>query len=268
MNTQNGAIRQYGIRSDQLKIIAMVFMLIDHIGCFILDKYLKVVTDYDMFVKVQNINELCRGIGRIAFPIFAYQLVVGINRTKNKLKYFERLCIFTLIAEIPYNLANSDKFFNFEMQSVYVTLLLAFVAIVCMEYVDKKGITKLLYIPICAISIAAGFVLKVDYKGAGVALVLVLYLMYGNIDKLRLCMISPALWIIIYFIGKIILYNTMTAVKSTQTELPSMLAFLLIYCDTGERRGGNAIKWLGYLFYPGHILILFLIRYFILKIPG
>ena len=75
------------MRNDALKLIGIIAMTIDHIG----------------WLFFPNIV-LFRIIGRIAFPIFAYQISVGYRNTSNVYKYMARLFIFALISQIPYGL--------------------------------------------------------------------------------------------------------------------------------------------------------------------
>lgn len=72
-------------RNDVLKLIAIITMIIDHIGA----AFFPGVTIF-------------RTIGRIAFPIFAYQLAKGYKHTSNLSAYSIRLLIFALISYIPY----------------------------------------------------------------------------------------------------------------------------------------------------------------------
>ncbi len=71
-------------RNDTLKIIAMITMLVDHIGVL----FFPGIT-------------LFRTIGRIAFPIFAYQIALGYTYTHDRNKYGKRLLIFAFISQIP-----------------------------------------------------------------------------------------------------------------------------------------------------------------------
>ena len=73
--------------SFTLKIIALITMFIDHSG----------------YVFAGNFS-FCNFIGRIAFPIFAFQISEGYKHTKNLKKYFLRLGIFALISQIPFSL--------------------------------------------------------------------------------------------------------------------------------------------------------------------
>jgi len=70
-----------------LKIIAIITMFIDHVG-------------YAIFGKFSFFNY----IGRIAFPIFAFQISEGYSHTKDLKKYFLRLFIFAIISQVPFML--------------------------------------------------------------------------------------------------------------------------------------------------------------------
>lgn len=72
-------------RNDVLKLIAIITMIIDHIGAAFFP---------DMII--------FRSIGRIAFPIFAYQLAIGYKHTSNLAAYARRLFIFACISYTPY----------------------------------------------------------------------------------------------------------------------------------------------------------------------
>ena len=80
-----------------LKIIAIITMFIDHIGYIFSNG------------KISYFNY----IGRLAFPIFAFQISEGYLHTKNLKKYFLRLFLFALISQIPFMLYEkiiTDKF--------------------------------------------------------------------------------------------------------------------------------------------------------------
>jgi len=134
------------IRSDSLKIIAMVCMFLDHIGCGILERYLLVVSDPKVFSVLEQVNESLRGIGRLAMPIFCYQIVVGMMHTRDRLKYLGSLLLFALISEVPYDLLFGGemvnggfvyKAFDFRYQNVMFTLLLGAAVIYAYEVITE-----------------------------------------------------------------------------------------------------------------------------------
>ena len=77
-----------GLSTFQLKWIAIITMLIDHIGA--------VLFPYELGYRI---------IGRIAFPIFCFLIVEGFSHTRDVRRYMVRLGIFALISELPYDLA-------------------------------------------------------------------------------------------------------------------------------------------------------------------
>src|SRR5205085_4973530 len=73
----------------QIKLIAIIAMVIDHIGLFFFPHIL-----------------LLRIIGRLAFPLFAWLIANGAHHSKNPTKYLTRLFLFALLAQIPFILIN------------------------------------------------------------------------------------------------------------------------------------------------------------------
>ena len=78
-----------------LKLIAVLSMVTDHVS-YVLTLAVGMNTSFLFSM---------RAVGRIAFPISAFLLVNGFDRTKNKKAYLERLFLFALISQIPFSLA-------------------------------------------------------------------------------------------------------------------------------------------------------------------
>ncbi len=104
-----------------------------------------------------------------------------------------------------------------------------------------------------------GFYLKTDYGFAGVALIAAFYFFIDDRDKMVICV--PIIFITTYFILKYITIGEINQTsKSTESESLSILSMLLIMQDNGIRKGGKVLKWVGYSFYPVHLIILYFIR--------
>jgi hypothetical protein len=69
-----------------------------------------------------------RIIGRLAFPIFSYLLVLGSETTRNVKDYFLRLFIFAFISQIPYQLAFGYE--QFEKLNIFFTLSFSLIFLV------------------------------------------------------------------------------------------------------------------------------------------
>ena len=59
-----------------------------------------------------------------AFPIFAYLLTEGYEKTTSRQLYLRRLALFTVIAEVPYDLLFFAQPVRWQSQSVMLTLLI------------------------------------------------------------------------------------------------------------------------------------------------
>lgn len=227
------------LSGSALKIIAIVAMLIDHIGAVVLyHAYLTApVTMGTPAYDAYRVYGVLRFIGRIAFPIFCFLLVQGFLHTSNKRKYAIRLLIFAFISEIPFDLAVFDELFSFKSQNVFFTLLIGF----CVIWLIEKFEDKVLLLPVfVGIGMLLAHLLATDYSYWGVALIAIFY--------------YCRYWPIAQTIGGSILLLW---------ELPAVLAFIPINMYNGKR--GLSLKYFFYIFYPAHLLMLTLIRYLIFK---
>ena len=109
---------------NQLKTIAMVFMLIDHFAYVMIERGLGLGGNLYM------IDRVLRGMGRIAFPIFCFTIVEGFQKTSDVRAYLKRLVMFALISEIPFDLAFRGSIFNMTFQNVFWTLAFGLAAVV------------------------------------------------------------------------------------------------------------------------------------------
>ena len=109
MQAEKTEVIRTEITGSTLKIIAMITMLIDHIGATIVLQLVQRNSDnFDAFGNVRItgmviLYYVLRGIGRLAFPIFL--LLEGFQYTHNRFLYIGRLLLFAIISEIPFDLA-------------------------------------------------------------------------------------------------------------------------------------------------------------------
>lgn len=244
-----------GISQEGLKLIACLTMLIDHIGYAVIYPIYSSISAAGSAAMpevklVYYFYLLCRCIGRIAFPIFVFLLVEGIHRTRNRKKYALRLLVGALISEIPFNLILSGQL-SWRQQSVMVTLLLGFCAVIAME-----RCRSLAWKPVAAVPfLILGKLLKVDYGWAGVAMAVLFALsreMYAKNLVLAggMVVLSHHIASHIFWIGNI----------SVPMQVLGLLSLLFIARYDGRKVTGNrAVQWGFYLFYPLHLLILWAI---------
>ena len=246
--------------SFALKIIALISMFCDHFG--------------DAFFKHFSFLNL---IGRIAFPIFAFQISEGFIHTKSIKKYFLRLGIFALISQIPFSLF-STKFLKASPFSlnVFFTLLIGLLGIYLFDYITKKyesSVNKSNINEVCSdikkikaksfLSNFIGFIivillayiaelLNTDYGFWGVIVVFMFYVLKGK--KLVTALTFFALCVIKY-LPELILSNFHIIYISL-----ALCTFLpIIFINEYNGKQGIKVKYLLYIFYPLHLLLLYLL---------
>lgn len=220
------------LSQEGLKLIACITMLLDHIGAAVIPQL------------------GLRIIGRISFPIFCFLLAEGVYHTRNPKKYGLRLLIGALLAEIPFDLL----FFaepTLAHSSVMVTLLLGFCYGEAAKRVNKLGHKVLLLIPFAFVAELLG----ADYGAHGVAMIAVFLLTRNMQDKLPVQILL--LGIICYLMGS---SPVMIIDFSVPIEMFALLAMVPIALYGGRKLTGSAwAKWGFYLFYPVHLMVLWLI---------
>ena len=136
-----------GISQEGLKLLACVTMSVDHVAA--------------LHYAVTPL----RVIGRLSFPIFCFLLSEGVYHTRNPRKYALRLLVVALLSELPFDYALFGGI-DWWHQSVMVTLLLGFGAVVCMEKCPSLGWKAMAAVPFALLAELA----MADYGWAGVAL--------------------------------------------------------------------------------------------------
>lgn len=234
--------KQFGLSGSTLKFIAMITMLIDHIGAVVWLRYILDMQSHISSVEQYNsmvmLYRVMRGIGRIAFPIYCFLLVEGFQKTRNLKKYILRLGVFALIAEVPFDLAFTARVFSLSYQSVMLTLLVGVLTMWGVSLLERHVKNKILLVLGGALVIALGAgaaeLMKMDYGYLGILCIMVLYAL------------RRVKWMQI--LGGCLVFSW---------EVWAPVAFLPIAFYDGRR--GLRLKYVFYLFYPLHLLILYLI---------
>ncbi len=147
------------LSGNQLKIIALISMTLDHIGVQIFPQFI-----------------ILRIIGRLAMPVFAYMISEGAHYTKNRKKYLSGLLIMSFLCQIVYYLAERSL-----DQCIFVTFSLSLMLIYIF---DKKNIILSLLALIACIYITQA--VNIDYGFFGIMLPLLIYIGKTRNQKLML----------------------------------------------------------------------------------
>ena len=300
-------IQTPGLTAQDIKLIAIISMLLDHIGYAIL---IRLPGMANLTSATNSVYSILRCLGRPAFPIYCFMLVEGIMHTRSPLKYAARMLGFAIVSEIPFDLAFYGTPLWKDHQNVYWTLLLGVLMLWAFKTLDEKGtgpVPKLL-LKILPLIIVPGYAFwrtrntlihkslsfplpqVVLYWAAGVitlivvfALINYIYREYSERTALILCadLIITSVTALIadlcktdyrsagiiaiaamYMfkkndIDRIISGGVVLTLLSHPIEIASVLAIPFISRYNHER--GRGMKYLFYLFYPAHLIILYLI---------
>ena len=243
-----------------LKIIALITMLIDHIGSIFFPEML-----------------FLRFIGRLAFPIYAFLLVQGYLHTTNTpkfKKYISRMALFAFISEISFDLCFYQKPIYLGYQNVYFTLLLGLLALYTYELLEKKN--KDGFYSILAFSVLA-FLLKSDYNVIGIIFI---FMFYFN-EKWKQEKKNPKLQKRLFTLMFVILTLIEIVLNSYSLEFKALiisftqytwayLGILLAMPLISKYNGQLGLKTkttqlIFYWFYPVHLTIIYFINYLLMS---
>ena len=231
-----------GLNGAQLKLFAIITMLIDHCGLVIVYYGLLCSTN-PVFQTHQeilwDIYHLMRDIGRTAFPVFLFFLIQGFIHTHDRKAYAMRLFVFGIVSEIPFDLCVDQTVFSTAHQNVMWTLLLGFLMIWGLDMLSQREIPEMLKFLLelvgIAVTAAAAWALHTDYSYKGILILAVLYFVRFDKKLMLVAMVVCFLW-----------------------ELPAIFAVIPVAFYNGQR--GNMPKQFFYWFYPAHLLLLFILQ--------
>ena len=234
MDILNFTPKKIGLTNNQLKIIAMISMLLDHIGL-------------QLFPNLQ----ILRIIGRLAFPIFAYMIAEGCFYTKNKARYL--LLIFGLgsICQLVFYFFMGSLY-----QGILMTFSLSIISIYAIDYyLDKrnwKSLSLMVFtiLSVAFLSLTLPMILKntdfeFDYTALGILLPIAIYYSKNKLQK------------ILYTAFILLLLSNIY-----DNQIYSLLSLPLLLLYNGER-GKYKLKYMFYIFYPAHLVIVYFLSFFI-----
>lgn len=234
--------REY-LTGAHLKYIAMFLMLLSHLS--------QTRLLYELNTSYWTMADIFVFLGRISMPIFCFFTVQAVIYTKDIKRYFMRMLIFTLVSEIPFDLALYGSPFFIRNQNVIFTLLIGAAAIYLIDLLWKRDyngpikIAGIILVSIVAMILAS--VLQTDYGYKGVLAIILIYLAKDS-------KFLTALAIVVSFAFEFIVggYNIPRSYGFVYLAIP------LIMLYNGKR--GKQNKWAFYIFYPAHLLVIYLLK--------
>ncbi len=231
--------------SDTIKYIAIFAMLLDHIG-------------WTFLAFDSPVSQLFHVLGRITAPIMCFFIAEGYSHTKNVKKYLLRLLVFAVLSQIPWCVMHSQSFAALSFNMIF-TLFFALLA-VCAEAKIENPTLRVLAVFLCAAA-----TIKSDWYVFAVLWSVIFYKYKAEPKKAVVSFSAVSLLYTSYMFylninaGNDLLKSFLSVLFTFGTFLS--LPLLFSYDET--KRPNKKSRFVFYVFYPLHLLILGIIKYLI-----
>jgi len=232
-----------GLSNDKLKIVALVTMVIDHIGAYLLPNVI--------FLRI---------IGRISFPIFAFMVAEGCRYTKNKKRYLLNMAVLSAVTYLLFYPVSSSKFLRIPFTFTFSVVLIYALQNFSLKWHNGSTTEKIISLAILLSAFSAVAVIcynfKVDYGLYGCLVpVYISFVWIGNgmPGSKRKNSFKEALFMLA--IGLLCVY-----MKYGGVQIYSFFAIPLL-CTYNGKRENILPKYFFYIFYPLHLAVIFAVKY-------
>lgn len=228
-----------GLSANQIKLIAAVSMLIDHVGYFLFPT----VTVF-------------RIIGRLAFPIFAFFVAEGCRYTKNRLRYWGKIGVCAVAFQVVTILSvggfgapiSFDVIFSVPL-NIFFTFAVAILICYLFDFVKSKKIGGfLLFLLVLFAFYALSRYVEFDYGFVGMLVPLSVFVFEEKWSRF-LCFSLTLL--------------ALSATSGWNVQYFCLLA-VPILSFYGGHYGSKKYKYWFYVFYPAHLILIYFVG-FLLK---
>jgi hypothetical protein len=232
------------LNRDVLKYIAAFTMVLNHIA------------HMQLFDLSAFWCEVFTDIGYFTAPIMCYFLVEGYAYTKSKERYGFRLLVFALLSQIPFRLAFHNGLLN-----MMFTLYFCFMILTAMEKIQNTALRDVVCLALTMATLVCDWAL--------VAPILTILLHKSRGDRKRTACsfgIIYAVFVLLSLSDNLSTAGDFSAIVILRSLASGigilMAAFAVLVFYNGRRmnHGQTFSKWFFYLFYPAHLLLLYLIK--------
>ena len=243
--------RKLSLNRNEIKYLAMVAMLIDHIAMFFFSSGLP-----DAALFRIAIYSLMRIIGRLTAPIMLFFLVEGFVHTSSRKKYGIRLLVFGLISQIPYALSHYNSLWKLDF-NVIITLFVTFLMLIAAESINNRLVNRLVVFALIMVTFCCDW---------GVIGPFMAWLFYQNRDdrkaQIKYFSIICAIQVIS---AAVFLEMNGNHWYGELWQVGMFLVIPVLLCYNGESGSKSPInKWIFYIFYPLHLMVFWIMKYYVL----
>lgn len=234
------------MNANQIKLIAIAAMTIDHLAWLIFPGYPR---DW--------LPLLMHAIGRITCPVMCYFIAEGYHHTRNVERYTWRLFVFAVISHFAYRFASMDfvdlrSFLPFQNGSILnqtgvlwpFAWGLVMLRVVHSPRISQDWIKVILVILICLITFPS------DWSCVASLCILAMGTNRGNFRvQMGWMVFYVTIYAAVYFFAIDRVYGLL--------QLAVVLAIPILKRYNGQRGSASAVmKWLFYFYYPLHLGII------------
>ena len=267
-----------GLTGFQIKFLALIFMLLDHIHYF--------------FEFTGKVPVALSWIGRLSGGLFLFTMIEGYIHTSNRKKYFTRIYLMSVsmtlvkyIIQFYKPLQRGDGFCP--ENGIFSTFVILIVMFKGIDYIREKKIFKgiglvlspvlityaiaiifqLLILPFISIDTAniiyvilTSFLPSPFLVEGGLYVILTGIILYVFHENRKLQFTLFIIFVLAWMVGLPLLYIRPMNLKLMFTdyyEWMSIFAVIFMFLYNGEK--GKSMKKLFYVFYPAHIYILYIL---------
>lgn len=222
-----------GLTGNQLKLIAMITMTLDHMGLILFPNALWM-----------------RIVGRLAMPLYAFCIGEGCLHSRSLPKYLGSVALIGVICQAVAFLTTGTLY-----QNILMAFSLSIILAMLLRWAGKRkgvipwavfglAVAAVLFITEGLPYVLTGTDYQVDYGFWGVVLPLAVMLGKNRVQQLLL-MSVPLLFL--------------SVGNPAQGFALASLPILLLYSGA---RGSRKLKWVFYFYYPAHLAVLYLALFF------
>lgn len=229
--------KKSGITASDLKYIAILAMFIDHVAA--------------VFVPDETVIYFCmRFIGRITAPVMCFFISEGYHYTRSLKKYYTRMAVFAVISHFAYAFCFRGHFFDSGRSSMITTLLLSLFAV---DVINSEKFSRAYKIPV--LLFAAWAAQRCDWGHEAVVYTVVFELARESRKKqINAYILTVLIFKIIPLVSAVM--NNTSYFFTNWYQLGILLPIPLLMLYNNEKGGGKYTKWVFYIFYPAHLLLL------------
>ena len=222
-------MKKLGLTGNQLKLLALITMTIDHVGAYLFPDILWL-----------------RIIGRLAFPIYAFMIAEGCRHTRNMFRYLGSVAAMAALCQAGLYLYNGSLHMY-----ILVTFSLSILLILLLEQAQKSA-----FFGILAVTALGGVYyitqilpgqlpgdFRIDYDMLGVMLPVMIWVGRNKWQSLGMCA-----------------FGLILMGMENSIQMYAVLALIPLAMYNGQR-GKHNMKGFFYWYYPVHLVAIYGIAY-------